>query len=50
MFNFVIQLGQIVTEKELGLRDYMQLMGLKVKYFQKLTDLISPPYFGSLGG
>lgn len=30
MFNFVIQLGQIVTEKELHLRDYMQLMGLKV--------------------
>ena len=30
MFNFVIQLGQIVNEKELKLREYMRLMGLKV--------------------
>ncbi len=30
MFNFVIQVGQIVAEKENKLREYMNIMGLKV--------------------
>jgi hypothetical protein len=30
MFNFVIQIGQIVTEKENKLREGMNIMGLKV--------------------
>lgn len=33
MFNFVIQLGQIVSEKELKLRDYMNIMGLKASVY-----------------
>lgn len=34
MFNFVIQIGQIVTENEFKLRESMKVMGLRVSYCQ----------------
>lgn len=38
MFNFVIQIGQIVTEKEFKLRESMRVMGLLVRIAQKIVD------------
>lgn len=32
MFNFVIQIGQIVTENEFKLRESMKVMGLRVSF------------------
>lgn len=35
MFNFVIQIGQIVTENQFKLRESMKVMGLRVSNIQK---------------
>ncbi len=52
MFNFVIQLGQIVNEKELKLRDYMNIMGLKVsdEISKNSLNPYSHLFIGLLGG
>ena len=34
-FNFVILLGQMVKEKEVGLRESLELMGINTVFFEK---------------
>jgi hypothetical protein len=42
-FSFVFIINQICSEKEQGLRGYMKIIGLRVRYYNTFTNVTLGP-------